>query len=334
MEHFGEEGGLIGVGFREFLEFGIPRGGLFFKFGDASGNHGADFLRDVEILFRKPERLPRGGDFLRTERFTVAAGPARLGRGAEADGGAADDEGGTAVGDPGVREGLLDLRIVVGVGAADDAPLVRLETLADVFGEREAGGAFNADPVGIVERHDVVQLLVSGEGGGLVRDAFHHAAVAGDDVDFVVQQPGALQPADGRRVFGRDRHADAGGKAGSERTGGDFHARGMPEFRVAGGLASPLAELLEFLHRKTVFEEMKQTVKKHGAVSGGKNETVASEPLGVLRVVFHVFEPEVECIVGTAHGHSGVSGFRFLDTIRGKQPNRVGRQPHHFLVSH
>ncbi|MPN11422.1 hypothetical protein SDC9_158723 [bioreactor metagenome] len=167
-----------------------------------------------------------------------------------------------------------------------------------------------------------------------MRDAFHHAAVAGDDVDFAVKQSGAFQSADRRRVFGRDRHADAGSEPGSERAGGDFHARRMSEFRMAGGLASPLAELLEFFHREAVFEEMKEAVEEHGAVSGGKNETVASEPLGVLRVVFHVFEPQIERIVGAAHGHSGMSGFRLLDTIRGKQPDRVGGQLHHFLVSH
>ena len=75
---------------------------------------------------------------------------------------------------------------------------------------------------------------------------------------------------------------------------------------MSGGFASPLAELLEIFQSKSIAEKMKQTVNEHGTVSGGEHETVASEPVGIPGIVFHVVEPEVECEIRTAHGHAGV----------------------------
>lgn len=227
-------------------------------------------------------------------------------RRAESDRGGTDDQGRASVALLRFLKSLFDLCVIVGVGTFDDAPAVSLESLADIFRECDFGGAFDADHIRIVEDDDVVELLVPGERGGFMCDAFHHAAVAGDDVDLVVKQSGAFEPAYSGGVFCGDSHADAGGESGSERSGRDFDARCVAEFRMSGGFASPLAELLDFIHGKSIAEKMKQTVNEHGTVSGGEHETVASEPVGIPGIVFHVVEPEVECEIRTAHGHAGV----------------------------
>ena len=63
---------------------------------------------------------------------------------------------------------------------------------------------------------------MAGERRGLVADALHEAAVAGDDERVVVDQLGAELRA--QAPLG-DRHADGVGEALAERAGGDLDAR-------------------------------------------------------------------------------------------------------------
>ena len=102
-----------------------------------------------------------------------------------------------------------------------------------------------------------------GERGGFARDALHHAAVAGDDVDFVVGEPGLVEPGLRGEMALRDGHADRRGEPGAERSGRDVDAGGVAELGVSRRFALPLAEVFEFIHRKAVFEEMQQRVFEH-----------------------------------------------------------------------
>ena len=77
----------------------------------------------------------------------MAAVRAGLVRSAETDGGLADDEGRAAVGLDGFGKDGVDLGDVVGVVAAEDAPVVGGVAGGDVFGEGEAGVALDGDLV-------------------------------------------------------------------------------------------------------------------------------------------------------------------------------------------
>ena len=81
-----------------------------------------------------------------------------------------------------------------------------------------------------------------------LRDALLHAAVAGDDVDVVVERRlarrgvGVEQPA---LAAGGHGHADAVGDALAERAGGDLDAGGVAVLGVARGERAPGAQRLE-----------------------------------------------------------------------------------------
>ena len=94
----------------------------------------------------------------------------------------------------------------------------------------------------VVDHDEVAELLVAGERGGLAGHALLQVAVAGDDVDEVVERARAgrgvrVEQAalEARRVG----EADGGGEALAERAGGDLDAVGVAVLGVAGGLASP-----------------------------------------------------------------------------------------------
>ena len=53
---------------------------------------------------------------------------------------------------------------------------------ADVLGEGDLGVAVDGDAVVVVEGNELAQAPVAGDGGGLVGDALHVAAVAHDHV--------------------------------------------------------------------------------------------------------------------------------------------------------
>jgi 6,7-dimethyl-8-ribityllumazine synthase len=94
-----------------------------------------------------------------------------------------------------------------------------------------------------------VQLELARERRGLVRDAFHHAAVAEQRVRAVVDERVAgLVEARRERAL-RQRHADGIRRALAERPGGRLDALRLEVLRVPGSLAVPLAEGLEVLER-------------------------------------------------------------------------------------
>ena len=139
-------------------------------------------------------------------------------------------------------ERCADLVEVVGVVDVVNVPAVGLETLLDVFGEGEVGAAVDRDPVDVVDPEQVVELLVTGQRGGLVRDAFHHVAVTTDRVDVVVEDFLAVR---GPLPEPGDRQADRSGDTLAERTGGGLDAGGQVRFRVTGGGRVELAEVLD-----------------------------------------------------------------------------------------
>ena len=87
-----------------------------------------------------------------------------------------------------------------------------------------------------------------------------------------------LRGVEARRPSSRNRVADRIGDALSERAGGRFDAEGLVKLRVPRGVAVQLAEVLDFVERQGVAAQVQPAVKKHPAVAGREDETVAVEP--------------------------------------------------------
>ncbi len=126
-----------------------------------------------------------------------------------------------------------------------------------------------------------------------------------------------------RDVLLRNGHAYAGPESLTQRPGGRFNAVSQPVFRMARCLAPPLAELLKLGEREAISGQVKKTVQKHRAVSGGKDEPVPIRPTWFEGIVLHEPCPEHVGHGRSAHGQSGMTGVRFLNSIDGKKPNGI-----------
>src|SRR5690606_33434723 len=146
----------------------------------------ADRLRHFERAVRPVQRLARGLDLVLAQRRAVRGFLARLGRRAEADGGAAADQHRLVVVlERGFDRGP-DLLRIVAVDAADHAPTVGLETRRGVVGEPALHLAVDRDAVVVPERDQLAQAPGAGQRSGFVRDALHQAAVAHEHPGAVV----------------------------------------------------------------------------------------------------------------------------------------------------
>ena len=124
-------------------------------------------------------------------------------------------------------------------------PLVALETSLHVVLVGDRGVPVDRDVVVVVDPAEVGQLLVAREGGGLVRDALHQAAVAGDRVDVEVEQLGALAVEVRRLPLARHGHPDRGRDPLPQRPGRRLDPRGPAVLGVPGALGVELAEVLD-----------------------------------------------------------------------------------------
>ena len=234
---------------------------------------------------------------------------------------ALDERRAARVGNRGAQ-GVVDRGHVVAIDLRH-LPAVRGKARRDVFGERDLGRAVDADVVVVVEDDEAPQAEVAGERGGLRGDAFHQAAVAGDDVGVVVAQICAIffaKPSLG------DRHADAVGEALAQRTRRRLDAGRVAALRVARRLAAQLPELPQIIERQRVAVEVQQRVLQHRAVSRRKDEAIAVRPIRRGRVELEEARPQHVGDVRHAERHPGVPGVGGLDAVDGQATNRGGAQ--------
>src|SRR5690606_9898073 len=104
-----------------------------------------------------------------------------------------------------------------------------------------------------------------------------HIGVVIDDV-----VPGAVEL--GGHDLLRQGKAHGVGDALPQRTRGGFHTGGVAVFRVAGGAAVQLTEVLQIIDGQVIAGQVQQGIDQHGAVAVGQHETVAVSPLRVGRV--------------------------------------------------
>ncbi|GAB1459121.1 hypothetical protein MASR2M50_08950 [Thauera sp.] len=318
-----ELGGELGVGGAVGGEGGVPlrleRGTL-----GAGVPGGVDVGRDVEGRVVPADVGACGLDLGGAERGAMHVVAVLLvGRAGADDGLAADQRGLGGVG-LGLLDGGLDGDRVVALHVADHLPAVGFEALGRVVGEPALDMAVDGDVVVVVEGDELAQAPGAGERAGLVRDAFHQAAVAEEDVGVVVDHlmAGAVELG-GEDLFG-ERHADRVGDALAERAGGGLDAGGVAVLGVAGGLAVELAEALELLDRQVVAGEVEQRVDQHRAMAVRQHEAVAVGPLGVGRVVLEVVAPEDFGDLGHAHGCARVAGVGLLHRVHREGADGAG----------
>ena len=301
-----EFGGLFRVRLFVSLEALVP--GLFGGRALLAGvPGGADVVGNLERAVLPAQLLAGGGDFVLAQGGAVHAGGAGLVGGTEADGGLAADQRGLVVHRGGAVDGGRDGLGTVAVDVFDHVPAVGLEAGGGVVVEPAVGVAVDGDVVVVVEHDQLAQLERAGQRAGLVRDAFHQAAVAGEHPGVVIDDVVLVGVVAGGQQFFGQRHADAIGQALPQRAGGGFHARRVLALGVARRHGMELAEVLELFHRQVVAGQVQHAVEQHRAVTVGDDEAVAVPPVGVGRVVLVVVVEEHFGDVGHAHGHTRVA---------------------------
>ena len=91
------------------------------------------------------------------------------------------------MGDPvGFVDRGVDCFDIVAVDMGNDVPAVRFEASRRIVGEPALGLAVDRDAVVVVERGELGQSQRPRERTGFVRDTFHQAAVADEDIRTMV----------------------------------------------------------------------------------------------------------------------------------------------------
>ena len=300
---------------------------------------------EVAHLVGDPERLVRwqaqdllgGPDLLLPERISVRRrGVGEVGR-RPADVAAQDEEGWLRVGPVGgLLEGLADGRLepvdVVGhLAQVVHPPAIGLEALGYVVVVGQLGRPVDGDVVVVVERQQPPQPEVPGQGGGLVGDPLHEAAVARDHEGPVVAH---LVTEGGPEPALRDGHADRVGEALPQRAGRDLDSRRVAVLGVPRRAAAPLAELAQVLEREVVAGEVEHGVLQDARVAVGEHEPVAVRPLRVERVVAHDAGPEHVRQGGERHGRPGVPRVGLFRGVHRQPADDIDAELHQSGVLH
>ena len=283
-----------------------------------------DRRRDLEGRRRPADRFAGVADFVGAQGFAVRLGRASAGRRTAADGGAAIDQRGFVARRLRLGDRLRDRRHIMAVDRADDVPAVGAKPRRRVVREPAQHGAVDGDAVVVVQRNQLVELPGTGQGTGLVADAFHQAAVTKEHIAVVIDDAVA-RPVElvAQQLLGQ-RHAHRIGDALAERPGGGLHAGRETHLGMPRCLAVQLAETPELVDRQVVAAQMQQRVDEHRRVAIGQHETIAVRPVRMGRVVAQVLSPQGHGHLGHAHGRAGVTGVGLLHRVHGERTQGVG----------
>ena len=164
---------------------------------------------------------------------------------------------------------------------------------------------------------------MAGKGGRFRCHALHHITIAAHDIRVVIHDvvTGAVE-AGGQMSFGHG-HADGVGKSLTQGTGGGLHPGCVAVFRMAGGLAAPLPEILDLFETEVIAGQVQQAIEQHGGVTAGKHESVAISPVRIFWIVLHHPRPEHITGRGQPHGCARVTGVGLLHRIHGEGADGV-----------
>ncbi len=190
---------------------------------------------------------------------------------------------------------------IVCVAHMQNVPVVAFEAGCDILAESKLRVSLNRDGVVVVDPTQIRETEMAGEGSCFARHAFHHVAVAADDVDGIVEQREVGPVVACGEPARRDRHADAVSATLAQRSGRGFDAGGQAVLGMAWRDAADLAEALNVVEsdrrlfgdsnfirnsiRATHARKVQQAVKQQGGVAGREHEAIAIGPKGIGRIV-------------------------------------------------
>ena len=247
-----------------------------------------------------------------------ARGPLLVGR-AVTDDGAASDHGG-CIRPPRLFDGCRDGVRIMAVDRLH-VPARGREARHLVVGHGQVRAAVDGNTVVVPQHDELAQLQVPGHGNGFVADAFHQAAVTGDDICMVIDQ--GVAEARVMQPF-RQRHADGGGDTLPERPGRRLDPRRVAVFGMARGLGAQLAEVLQFAHgHARIAGQMQQAIEQHRPVARRQHEAVTIRPFWVRRIELQEPGEQHRRRIGHAHGHARMAGIGPLHGIGGKESDGI-----------
>ncbi len=247
---------------------------------------------------------------------------ALLGRAKTDDGLRADERGLVGDGARGRQRGGDGLAALA-VDMRHDMPAIRLEAVRGVVVEPAHHLAVDGNAVVVIDRDELAELLHAGEGGRLVRNALHHAAIAHEHIGVMIDD-GVAGPVEGgrQRALGQ-RHSDRIGKSLAQWPRGGLDAEMHFALRVPRSLGAELPKILDFLHRQGIAGEMQHRVEQHRGVAVGEHESVAVHPCRIARIELKHVSPQDFGDVRHPHGRARMARIRLLDRIHGEGSNGV-----------
>src|SRR5215472_2828096 len=218
-------------------------------------------------------------------------------RGAVADVTVKNNEGWAMLGLAKDSQCLFDPVDVIGVADAQYVPAVAQKSGRDVLGKGDARIAFDRDVIVVVDPAKVVQGEMARQRRRFGSHALHHAAVAANRVDVVVEdlEVGAIVPVSEPRLG--NGHADAVGDALSKRSSRGLDTRNQVVLGMTRSFTAELAKVTNIVERNRglpkafVFgihrlgaSEVKYRPQQHRGMTVRKHESIPVRPDRILRI--------------------------------------------------
>ena len=181
--------------------------------------------------------------FLFTQRRAVRLFFTRFVRRAEADGGAADDQGRFVLHALRFLNRFFHRLRIVTVDFVHHVPVIGFKAFCSVVGKPALGFPVNGDTVVIVEANQLAQAQGARQRADLVGDPLHQAAITHKDIGVVIDNlVVGLVELRGQRTL-CNRQADGIRQPLAQRAGSSFNTRRIADLRVARRFGVQLAEV-------------------------------------------------------------------------------------------
>ncbi len=296
-----------------------------------------DTVRHQKFLILGPAIGPFGQpDLFLAQRLAVRARGVLLVRRAVTDVAFDDDQARPIVNALGDRDCISDPLAIVGVADPLHVPAIGEEPPGDILGEGKSGIALDRDVVAIVDPAKIAELQMAGKRGGLAADPLHHAAVAAQREDVVIEQGETRLVEIPRQPVCGNRHADARCNPLAKRSRCGLDTRGQVVFRMTWAFAVELAKALQIVerHRRSadplvIFVDrldagqVQHRIEQGRGMAGGKHEAIAVRPDRILRIETEEILPQRVDDRRHRHRRARMAGFRLLNGVNAKGANGV-----------
>jgi len=197
----------------------------------------------------------------------------------------------------------------------DHVPAVGFETLRGIVEEPALDLAVDRDSVVVPESDQLAETEGPRERTGLVRYAFHHAAVTHEYIGEMIDNVEIVTIELGRQRALGDCHADGIADSLAERPGRGLDSRRVTVLGVARRLRMQLAKIFQVFDGDFVTGQVQHRVCQHRPVPVRHDEAIAIAPLRIGGVVTH--EIVVQDFRDVSHSHRGsrMTGIGFLHGI-------------------